>query len=525
MPVTTASPRPSAAPVRPGARRRAAVVVAALSAVVVLVLGGCVPAKNQAQVPTSAATSGAPDEALAAFYDQQLEWTTCAQGECATATVPLDYADPSGATIGIALARRPATGGSAVASLLVNPGGPGVSGVDFLDQAASMISEDVLRQLDLVAFDPRGVQRSSPITCMDGTDLDKVVAFDADYSTDAGIQEAIDVFRGVGEACQERSGQTLAHVDTVSAARDLDVLRAALGDDALSYLGYSYGTQLGATYAALFPLRVGRLVLDGALDPTLTADELAEGQAQGFENALRAYVTDCLAGASCPLTGDVDQAMGQIRALLDHAVADPLPTGGDRRLTGSLAFYGIALPLYSQPSWPYLTQALDAAIHENDGSILLQLADAYFDREADGTYSTNATEAFWAIGCLDDRQSADPAEMRAQADRIEAVAPTMGSFFSYGGTICADWPVPVVGGLDDYSAKDATAPILVVGTTNDPATPYAWAEKLATTLSTATLLTYEGEGHTAYGSSNDCVADAVDAYILTGTVPPEGTRC
>lgn len=519
MPAVVTRPDAPARPARWTLRALTGAVVA------VLVVAGCAPAKDQAHVPTSAATSsGAPTPDLAPFYDQVLEWSSCAQGECATATVPLDYADPTGASIGIALARQRATGGEALGSLLVNPGGPGVSGVDFLAQAASTVSEDVQRQFDLVAFDPRGVQRSSPVACVDGPQLDEVVSFDADYSTDEGIQEAADVFGELGAACLERTGAALGHVDTVSAARDLDVLRAALGDDALTYLGYSYGTQLGATYAALFPERVGRLVLDGALDPTLTSDELAEGQAVGFENALRAYVADCLAGTSCPLDGSVDEGMQQVRDLLDLAVADPLPTGTDRRLTGSLAFYGIAMPLYAQQLWPYLTQGLTAAIEGGDGSVLLQLADAYFDRQPDGTYATNSTEAFWAIGCVDDRQSADPDEMRAQAERIEAAAPTVGSFFSYGGVVCAQWPVPLVGGLDDYSAQGA-APILVVGTTNDPATPYAWAEKLATTLSSASLLTYEGEGHTAYGSSNDCVADAVDGYLLSGTMPPEGTRC
>lgn len=528
--LTPSSAVPAPPPQRPRSRVRAALASRpgrglVVAVVATLALAGCVADKHQAQVPTSAATAtGAPTPELARFYDQVPEWTSCAQGECATVVVPLDYADPEGTTIELALARHRASGGEALGSLLMNPGGPGASGVDFLAQATSMVSEDVQRQLDLVSFDPRGVQRSSPVACLDGPELDRVTAYDPDYSTDAGIQAAIDVFAEVGAACQQRTGPAIGHVDTVSAARDLDVLRAVLGDDALTYLGYSYGTQLGATYAALFPERVGRLVLDGALDPTLSSDELAEGQAAGFENALRAYAADCLAGAQCPMTGSVDDAMAQIRALLDHATADPLPTGTDRRLTGSLAFYGIALPLYSQPSWPYLTQGLRAALTQDDGSILLQLSDLYFDRESDGTYATNSTEAFWSIGCLDDRQSADPDEMRAQAERIQEVAPTMGSFFSYGGVLCAQWPVPVVGGLDDYSA-DGAAPILVVGTTNDPATPYAWAESLATTLSSASLLTYEGEGHTAYGSSNACVTDAVDAYLLSGTLPDDGTRC
>jgi len=506
--------------------RRAVVCLVA----VVLLVAGCTAPKHQTTVPTSSAPSSAtpqqpPTDAtgLDRFYDQELTWTSCSEGECATAQVPLDYADPAGETIDVALARVPATG-DRLGSLLLNPGGPGSSGIDFLSAAKTMVSAGVRERYDLVGFDPRGVQRSAPVTCVDGPAMDALVAQDPDYSTDAGIQEAIDRFAAFGAECLARTGEVLGHVDTVSAARDMDVLRAALGDDTLTYLGYSYGTQLGATYAALFPDRVGRMVLDGALDPTLTTDELSEGQARGFEGALRAYVTDCQAGRSCPLTGGVDHGLSQVRGLLDRARTSPLPTGTDRTLTQSLTFYGIALALYSQSYWPLLTQALSAAITRNDGSVLLQLSDAYFDRNADGTYASNSTEAFWAIGCLDGRDSADADTMRAQAARIEQAAPTVGTFFSYGGVVCADWPVPEVGGLDSYSAEGAP-PILVVGTTNDPATPYAWAQRLATTLSSGVLLTHEGEGHTAYGTSNACVADAVDTYLLEGAPPAEGTRC
>ena len=251
---------------------------------------------------------------------------------------------------------------------------------------------------------------------------------------------------------------------------------------------------------------------------------MSEGQAVGFENALRAYITDCQAGPRCPLDGSVDDGLAQISRLFERANANPLPTGTDRALTRSLAFSGIALPLYAQSYWPLLTQALTAALDNNDGSMLLQLADQYYDRQPDGTFSTNSTVAFNAINCLDNPGSADVATMRSEAAQIEAAAPTVGYFFGYGGTVCAEWPVPAVGALDSYAAEGA-APILVVGTTGDPATPYAWAEELADLLSSATLLTYEGEGHTAYGSSNDCIADTVDAYLLTGAVPADGTRC
>jgi pimeloyl-ACP methyl ester carboxylesterase len=513
------------APTRAGRppRPRTALAVVAVLAVVAL-LAGCVSPKNQAsgqvvETPTAEATGE-----LARYYGQQLEWTTCTEGECATAQVPLDYADPAGPSIGIALARARATGGEPVGSLLLNRGGPGASGVDFVAQVKGMVSADITRQFDLVGFDPRGVQRSSPVTCVDGPRLDEIIAYDPDYSTDAGIQDVIDLYGELGAACEENTGAVLGHVDTISTARDLDILRAALGDPTLTYLGFSYGTQLGATYAAIFPEKVGRLVLDGAKPPTLSYLEVSKGQAVGFENALRAYIADCQAGPACPLDGSVDDGLDQISKLFDRAYAKPLPTGTDRTLTRSLAFSGIALPLYAQSYWPLLTQALTAALDNNDGSVLLQLADQYYDRQPDGTFSTNSTVAFNAINCLDSPGSADVATMRDEAAQIEDAAPTVGYFFGYGGTVCADWPVPAVAPLDSYAAEGA-APILVVGTTGDPATPYAWAEQLADLLSSATLLTYEGEGHTAYGSSNDCVADTVDAYLLTGAVPQDGTRC
>jgi pimeloyl-ACP methyl ester carboxylesterase len=518
------------APAGVGRDRRPRLAVALVSAalVIVVLLAGCVAPKNQA--PAGAAGTSAPapsDEVtgdLAQFYGQQLEWTTCAEGECATAQVPMDYANPAGPSIGIALARLRATGGEPLGSLLANPGGPGVSGVDFLASLSSTVSPDVRLQYDLVAFDPRGVQRSHPVECVDGPELDTILSLDADYSTDAGIQSVIDMYGELGAGCADRTGAALAHVDTVSAARDLDILRAALGDPALSYLGYSYGTELGATYAALFPEKVGRMVLDGAKPPTLTTAEVSQGQAVGFETALRAYIADCQAGPQCPLNGSVERGLTQIRDLLDRARTNPLSTGTDRDLTSSLAFYGIAMPLYSQSYWPYLTQALTGALKNNDGSMLLQLADQYTDRQADGTYSTNGMVAFFAINCLDNREPADFDTMRAEAAEIDAAAPTVGAFFGYGATVCAQWPVPEVGGLPSYAAEGA-APIVVVGTTGDPATPYAWAEQMADLLSSGVLLTYEGEGHTAYGSSNKCIAAAVDGYLLAGTVPEDGTRC
>jgi pimeloyl-ACP methyl ester carboxylesterase len=511
-----------------GLWRAASLVVAAIA----LVAAGCSAPVHQTTVPTGAASasgSGASDAppGLEKFYGEHLDWTACGKFQCATATVPLDWSKPGGPVIKLALERSRATSGKAVGSLLINPGGPGASGIDALEQIAlQRISPSVLAAYDIVGFDPRGVSRSDPVTCTDGAQLDAIVSVDPNYSTVAGVDAIEQTYADFGAACLAQTGALLGHVDTVSAAKDMDVLRSALGEPKLDYLGFSYGTQLGATYAALFPQRVGRFVLDGALDPTLTPDELAIGQAKGFESALRAYVTDCQAGKGCPLTGSVDNGLHQIKALLDRARQSPLPTTQPgRRLTGSLAFTGIARTLYSSTSWPDLTIALTNALKSNDGSTLLLLADDYYDRNPDGTYANNSTEAFWAIGCLDDPSSSDFAAMQSSAAAIEAAAPTVGYYFAYGGVICARWPVPPVGPLPSYAAKGAP-PIVVIGTTNDPATPYAWAQSLSKLLSSGVLLTYQGQGHTAYGASNNtCLNGSVDAYLLNGTVPKVGTRC
>ncbi|RMI13055.1 alpha/beta hydrolase [Cellulomonas triticagri] len=505
----------------PARRRTALARAAALTAVAALALAACSAPRQQTavtQAPTAADVQG-----LDGAYAQQLDWQPCGDLECATLVVPMDYDEPDGDTVEIAVSRHAATG-DRLGSLLINPGGPGASGIDALSSiAVPSFGAEVVERYDLVGFDPRGVGASSAVACVDGPGMDTVTSSDFDFATDEGIAAAEAMWADFGAQCLANTGPLLEHVDTVSAARDMDVLRAVLGDEQLTYVGYSYGTQLGATYAALFPEQVGRLVLDGALDPTLSSQELSAGQAGGFENALRAYVADCQAGSACPLDGDVEDGLAQVKTLLDRARTSPLPASGDRRLTGQLAFSGIALPLYNEQSWPALTQGLSAALDGN-GAVLLQLADIYNDRNADGTYATNSMEAFWSIGCADDRGTTDPAEMRAQAAEIEQVAPTVGSYFGFGGVLCANWPVPEAGGLDDYSAAGAD-PILVIGTTNDPATPYQWAESLAQTLDSGTLLTYEGEGHTAYGRSNACIGDAVDAYLIDGTVPADGTRC
>ena len=505
----------------------------ALTLAMVLLLAGC-PAPSGVD-PTEEPTDGASvvadvPKALAPFYKQDVEWTSCGQGaECASVEVPLDYADPGGDRITLAMKRLPSSGSSPIGSLLLNPGGPGGSGIGFLDDAVlaspdPVISREVLAAYDLVGFDPRGVGESTPVQCISDAELDELRAKVYDSETEAGLQAWRDDAAEFAQACGERSGRLLGFVDTVSAARDMDVLRAVLGDEALHYLGYSYGTLLGATYADLFPERVGRLVLDGALDPSLGYAELGYGQAAGFEAALRAYVADCLAGRGCPLRGSVDEAVAQFQTFLGLLAGSPLPTASGRELTQSLALSGFLVTLYDDRYWSIGTQALSQAINDGDGSTLLFLADIVADRNERGRYETNSFVAFHAVNCLDAPVDASQAAMDAAADRLEELSPTFGEFFAYGEVLCDAWPAPATGDPRELRAAGSD-PILVIGTTGDPATPHEWSIALAGQLESARLITFEGEGHTAYGRSNDCVEDAVDDYLIDGVLPADGLTC
>ena len=509
--------------------------VPAVVAAVVLLLSGCWLAPDPEQSPSAAPSTAEPtfapvDEdmpkALARYYRQGVTWTDCGGSfECATVDVPLDYADPGGESISIALKRLPATDPQArLGSLLVNPGGPGGSGIQLVEAAPDFVSDSVLAAYDVVGFDPRGVGQSTPITCVDDARLDELRAVVHDRTTPEGLAAARADAEELAQACAENTGELLGYVDTTSATRDMDVLRGVLGDEQLSYLGFSYGTSLGASYADLFPERVGRLVLDGAVDPELDYVELGVQQAEAFERTLRTYVADCQAGEDCPLTGDVDAGLEQLTRFLDLLVGSPLETGTDRPLTQSLAVSGIFLALYDDAYWPILTEALTSALRDGDGSALLFLADLSADRESGGGYSSNSWVAFQAITCVDFPVDASQAAMDAEAARLREVAPTVGDFFAYGEVTCDVWPIAPVGAPGRLDVT-GTEPILVVGTTGDPATPYPWSESLAEQLDGSVLLTFDGEGHTAYGRSNACVQDAVDAYLIEGTLPEAGLVC
>ncbi|MEO6200168.1 MAG: alpha/beta hydrolase [Cryobacterium sp.] len=504
-----------------------AAVAAALA--LTLTLSGCAALFAPQEKPaTSTPTGETVDGPLKPFYEQVLRWKDCGQGlQCTTARAPLDWNDPGGRDIDLALVRHQATGGTArVGSLLINPGGPGGSGYDFVKDSLDYATDKKLQAgFDIVGFDPRGVGRSSSVACYQPADMDEYLygLTKAKRGTDAWIRELQASAADFGAACTQNTGALLEHVDTVSAAKDLDLLRAVLGDTKLNYLGYSYGTFLGSTYAELFPDKVGRMALDGALDPSTSSFDVTRVQAQGFESALRSYLADCLADSACPFDGTVDEAMGTIGALLASVDASPIAAADGRELSSNALLTAIIYPLYQATAWTFLSDMFDSVL-AGQADYAFQFADQYNGRKKDGTYADNSTEAFMAINCIDYSYNDDPAAMRAQAAELEAAAPTIGKYMSFGDIGCANWPYTFAGERREITAEGA-APILVIGTTNDPATPYVWAQKLAKQLDSGHLVTYEGEGHTAYNKSNDCVNSTVDDYLLTGAVPDADPRC
>ena len=461
------------------------------------------------------------------FGEQIPNWTDCGDGfQCANVHAPLDWGDQAGETIQLHLVKHPATSGEPIGTLFVNPGGPGASGAEYIRNGLEYaVGEPLQRNYDVVGWDPRGVGKSTAVDCLGPDDMDDYLFGVSERTSERGseqwIDEAIEGSREFGEACLENTGALLGHVDTLSTVHDLDMLRQIVGDDTLNYLGYSYGTHIGARYAETYPDRVGRLVLDGVLDPTASEADVIREQTRGFELALRSYATKCLESRDCPLSGDVDSAMGEIGAMLDGLDDAALTSSDGRTLTTSTMLTAIITPLYAESNWGYLN-TLFADVQAGDPDVAFALADSYYGRMG-GDYIDNSTEAFQAINCLDYPNDIDPARMRQQAAELERLAPTIGRFQGYGDVSCGGWPVQ---GLDERAPVHAVgaAPILVIGTTGDPATPYRWAESLAQQLDSGVLLRYEGEGHTAYGQ-NSCVNELVENYLLEGTAPAAGTTC
>ncbi len=474
----------------------------------------------------SASSAGSTTPLPSSLTSQKLDWGRCEatddspapgdEWQCATLKAPLDWSEPKGGTIDLALIRTKATGDDRIGSLLFNFGGPGSSGVSTLSWYASTASE-LGKRYDLVSWDPRGVGASEGVRCRGDKEIQ--ASESVDITPDSPAEETA-YFRDAaafGKGCGKSAGPLMAHVSTTDTARDMDLLRQVLGDKKTHYFGISYGTELGGVYAHLFPKNVGRLILDAVSDPSADSAGHAENQARGFQRALNNYLRS---------TGqDPEAGTRKIMNLLKRIDASPLPTSSERRLTETLALTALIQPLYSESRWPTLTSALEAA-EQGDGSELLALADEYNERDPSGRYGTGY-HSQRVISCLDDKQRPTVEETKKLLPRFEKISPVFGPMLGWDvGGWCHDWPVAGQYDTPEVSAPGAP-PILLVGTTGDPATPYEGTRRMADELGkgVGVVLTWKGEGHGAYGKGSDCVDSAVNAYLLEGTVPEDGKVC
>jgi len=449
------------------------------------------------------------------------KWKSCDAGfQCATLTVPLDDADTSKGTVALALTRRKATG-SRIGSLIINPGGPGASAVEYVQGRYQDFPRVLRQRFDIVAFDPRGVGRTAPVRCLSFKQLDAYFHIDPHPDTAAERTALIEGNRKLANGCQARSGRVLPYVSTRIVAQDLDRVRHAVGDRKLTYLGYSYGTAIGASYLDQYPTRVRAMVLDGALDPSSSWDELLEGQSRGFDVALKAFLADC-EKTSCAFREAVD---GDLTKAFDDLAAEvekkDLPGDGERTVGPDEFTLGVGLGLYSRRNgWPAIAQALAEAVR-GDGSTLLSLSDAYLDRSENGY--KNISEANFAVNCIDRPWPRTEAPYYALAEKVRPKYPRFGPAIALSGIGCSVWPTPAVGKPHEIHAP-GMPPVVVIGTTRDPATPYSWSQALAKQLSRGILITHVGDGHTVYrASAPACVQRPVNDYLVSLKTPREKT--
>jgi pimeloyl-ACP methyl ester carboxylesterase len=482
------------------------------------------PAPSDSIAPRPTSPMPSTPSVLDRFYGQKLVWKNCGRDRCTRLLVPLDYEKPAGRTLKLAVLEVPAQSRSKrIGALVVNPGGPGGSGVDYAAGGSLQFGSVLSDSFDIVGFDPRGVGLSDPLKCLGTKGLDDVLSYDPDPDTPAEASGMDAMMADFGRSCLDNSGELARHMSTKEAAHDMDVLRAALGESKLDYLGASYGTFLGATYAEEFPQRVGRFVLDGAVDPALSNTQLSLQQGQGFETALRAYLKDCVDSGDCFLGRTVEAGAARVKKLLDDTDAKPLPTGSSRELTEGLAVTGIFLPLYVKAFWPDLTAALKQAIESHDGEQLLALSDRYAARGPSG-YTDNSMNVLFAVNCLDHDDYVATKDVPELVPEFEKAAPTFGRIFAYSTSSCSKWPVQSGERTTAIHAKGAPT-IVVVGTTRDPATPLAWAQALAKELDSGTLITRDGDGHTGFRQNKSCVDQAVEGWLVAGTEPKPDLHC
>ncbi len=487
-----------------------------------LIVSACGSPSNDSEVATTVAS---PDTTTAQFVPQPIEWKQCPNAaatsniSCGSIEVPFDYDNPDQGSFVLFVKRRAAAdAASRIGSLLVNPGGPGFGGSSLADDAEYYFSTTLLQYFDIIAWDPRGTGESSPaVDCID--QYDEYFGLDSPPDTPEEKQALIDAGLAFDQQCEEGSGSILPYISTRSSATDMNTIREALGEDKISYVGFSYGSELGATWATLFPNTVRAAVLDGAVDPNSTALEEGLSQATGFEQQLNAFLANCAKTPSCAFYNGGAPEVALDKLLLDIDSV-PLVVRADRTpVTQGVMFTAIAQAMYSDSLWPQLDSAL-ALAQNGDGSGLLELYDNYFQRKPDGTYG-NELEAFVAITCLDDPGASSVEEVDASVKTFTDAAPRLGANFAYG-YVCTNWPVAQVPKVKVTGS--GAGPILVVGTTGDPATPLGATRNMAKSLEQGILLVVEAQQHTGYGA-NVCIVDAVDGYLVNLTVPENETVC
>ena len=472
----------------------------------------------------TAYTQSKPDypKTLAGYYAQEIDWKSCRQDlQCATLAVPIDYTNLNTGTFEIALLKYEARTSKKLGSLIVNPGGPGGSGVDYSYAAEYIFSPAILDRYDIVGFDPRGVSRSAPIRCLSDKELDANNNSDSKPDNEAEFQQILQDTKKYVEKCKDKN-KYLTSYSTANVARDLDILREALGDKQLNYMGKSYGTYLGTLYAQFFPEKVGRVVLDGAVDPSISNFQQTLTQAVGFDQAFTSFAADCKERKNCTLPEDRDAAIAEMQNLFNKASNKPFPTKNQsgRTLSESMMVLGTASAMYdSQTGWPQLRRAI-AGAQKGYGDTFLKLADEYTGRQSDGSYPNNEFDSGAVIDCLDFNEPRSVDQIRSDAKAFAAKAPLFGPYLAYGGVTCKFFNQGTEVTIEPMTTSN---PVIVIGTTGDPATPYEWAQGLSRLLTNSRLISLTGEGHTGQGQGNACIDDQIDDFYLKGKAPTTST--
>jgi pimeloyl-ACP methyl ester carboxylesterase len=460
------------------------------------------------------------------YESQVISWSSCGENfECGDITVPVDYENLDGERIQLSLVKHPANNKSRrLGTLFVNPGGPGASGVEYGFAAEYIVSPEILAQYDIVGFDPRGVGGSSAERCLSNKETDRLIASNGPPAVGLPESEIIAASKMLAEKCKAKLGDRLKHLGSVDVVRDMELMRKVFGEKKFNYLGKSYGTYLGLVYAAMYPTSVGRFVLDGVIDPQVTTNEVNKTQAIGFELALDSFLTDCITKVNCFYQGDLQGARDEVSKIMILLRSNPLKLNDARLVTESILVLAMVSSLYNTDTgWPELNRAFKDAV-KGRGIRLQRMADDYVLRDKNGAYNSNENEIAYIVNCIDREVDASIERTKADSIAISKIAPHFGPYIAWSALPCDYWPFPLIRPPVELSGPNLP-PFLMVGTTRDPATPYEWAQSVAQRFPSAILITADGDGHTGHGRGSACVDNAVDAYLLKGTLPGGALTC